>query len=131
MAYEFNMDADLRDMIIFGEPYMEDRYMGGVRHFSCIDTETAHKLMDNGFLDPQEYQNCSPDVKDLVEVAEKYPEMYLFGYTVSPDRDDYRVSIEGLKGYKPFKSLEDAEDFIGLCRYADDFSIDPPYAWWD
>jgi hypothetical protein len=66
---------------------------------------------------------------------QNYPEVRAHGYVVSPDRDDYRVTIEGLE-CPEFKLTEDSFglyiNFVKLCRHADELEINSElYSWWD
>lgn len=128
---KFNYDVNKRDNMIFGEDYCKEKYLGGARHFDRIDYQLAKELINCGFMDPEEAQNCSPYVEDLVDFLEEHNNFYAFGYVISPERQDYRVSLEGIASDEPFKDLEDAKEFIDLCRSADEFSVNLPYAWWD
>ena len=56
-----------------------------------------------------------------MNLMEDHTELKAHGYVVSPDRDDYRVSIEGLQ-YSGEVSAELMVEFVELCRYADEFS---------
>lgn len=57
------------------------------------------QLMAEGFLNPFERQNDSPTVKEMMDfcAGEDEDNWIFHGYTVSPERIDYRVSIEGFE----------------------------------
>lgn len=120
-----------RDMILFGEPYDKAKYQyGGVRHFSELTAEELKELVDKDFIDLEECQNCSPTTQDFMEFLEEHPEFTAHGYAVSPERSDYRITLEGIKS-EVEPDMDILEAFIEFCRFADDFSIHPLYAWWD
>ena len=128
--FEFNMDVKTRDEIIFGE-YAPEKYLGGTRWFEGMNIDTVKRLMEMKYMDPDEAQNASPTIKELVDYAEQYDGYTFGGYTVSIDRCDYRVSLESIsKGGKA-----DADEVISFTKEfhsADEFDIDGClYAWWD
>jgi hypothetical protein len=128
----FNKDTKRRAEIL-GIP--DDYPFGGIRKFKNATAEQIKTLIDENFLAPSDTQNDSPTAKEFLEFMEEYPEVKAHGYVVSPDRDDYRVTIEGLE-CPEFKLTEDSFglyiDFIKLCRHADEFEIDSClYSWWD
>ncbi len=128
--FEFNKDVKTRDEMIFGE-YAPDKYMGGVRRFEGISADLIKELMEMGYADPDEAQNSSPSIQELVDYANRY-DGYLFdGYVVSLDRSDYRVSIETIKKYEDVDK-DEMMDFVKEFRSADEFNIDGElYAWGD
>jgi hypothetical protein len=94
--------------------------------FSGMSLECLKELIENGFADPNETQNDSPDIASYVEFLEqhsKYSKLTLHGYIITPTRSDVRVSVEGLEGEL---GQDDLPDFAILFRYADEFSIDTP-----
>lgn len=107
-------------------------YSGGIvrRDFTI---EQLQWLLDNGFLDLEEQQNCSPTVGEFMGFMETYPETLAHGYVVSSRRDDVRVSLEGLKGAWSMSIPQQLMDFIELCRCADSFDVSEKgcYSWWD
>ena len=128
--FDFNKDVETRDKLIFGE-YDEEKYMGGVRRFENVDTETIKKLIDLKFLDPEETQNSSPSTREMVEFAEKWGNYYFDGYVVSKRRTDYRVNLDTIS---KFISVDQEEviAFTKKFRFADEFDADGTlYAWYD
>jgi len=123
-----------RDQIIFGDKTPE--YLGGVASFTGLTVKKLGELLRRNFADPEDCQNDSPSIKEFYEFAKKYSHLSIgfHGYVVSPERDDYRVSIEGLE-YMGHLTTELAVDFTNLCRDADDFSVDTQqgflYCWYD
>lgn len=89
-------------------------------------------LVKENFIDLEEQQNDAPCVGDILLFMKANPRFTCHGYVVSPERDDYRVSIEGvdLNG-KPTK--KESKDFIALFRHADEFKCDETgcHCWYD
>lgn len=128
--FEFNRDVKTRDEIIFGK-YEEEKYMGGTRRFEGMDLDTVKKLLEMKFMDPDEAQNFSPTIQELVDFAELYEGYTFGGYTVSIDRCDYRVSLESIsKGFTA--DVDEVKEFSNKFHAADEFDCVPSlYAWWD
>lgn len=127
-----NKDFNKRDEILFGV-YNKDAYKyGGIRHFKNLDVDALKHLLDEGFIDPEEAQNDSPTTMEFYEFISAHPNFTAHGYAVSPDRDDYRITLEGIECYEPC-DVKTIRDFIELCRFADELSVNDEcmYAWWD
>lgn len=125
-----NKNVKRRDKILFGSADVDYKF-GGIEHFRGIDCDTLEQLLEEDFIDPEECQNCSPSTEEFFEFMKRHPEFTAHGYAVSPKRSDYRITIEGIESDEDCNNQEVLEDFIGLCRFADEFCIHPPYAWWD
>ena len=88
--------------------------------------------MELNFIDLEDNQNNSPTVREFIEFMEKYPDYTVMGYTVSIDRDDYRVSLDGIEKRKVVYSEEEVDDFSSLFGDADEFDTgNAMYAWFD
>lgn len=123
--------AKERDKIIFGS-YDPNAYMGGIRKFKNLEVRDLRTLVNKGFADPEDAQNNSPTLGELLNFAEEYgPNSYVFdGYVVSPNRSDCRVSVDSIKMVdNDFYSDEEEQAFEELTKYADE--KDFGYAWWD
>lgn len=131
MKFNFNHD-DKRRCELLGIKYPADWSYGGCIHFKNLNNENFNLLAMENFIDPYDSQNDSPTADEFREFINKYPEVTAHGYAVSPDRYDYRVTIEGIE-YYGIVSKEMLIDFINLCRYADEFIIedDMLYCWFD
>lgn len=134
--------ANERDRIIWGEDFDEDEYSGGTRHFTDISVETAQLLIDRGYLDPEDRQNCSPtaqEIIDFINCSTDSRDWWLSGYAVSPARDDFRVTIDSFGIREGLRlETEDAVAFVRFARFADEFCFDMEgskaivaEAWWD
>lgn len=128
----FNKDTKRRAEVL-GIP--DDYPSGGIRKFKNATVEQIKTLIDENFLAPSDRQNFSPTAGEFLDFMQNYPEVRAHGYVVSPDRDDYRVTIEGLE-CPEFKLTEDSFglyiNFVKLCRHADELEINSElYSWWD
>jgi len=94
---KLNHDDKLRQSIIGIEATYK---RGGTEQFYNLTLKKLLKLIEYKFVDLDETQNNSPPIREFLELLKKYPDenVTLHGYIVSPERDDYRVSIEGLTG---------------------------------
>lgn len=131
-----NHDYRRRDEIIFGG-YDPKEYCGGCRR-GIISYDVLKQLMDEHFIDKTECQNDSPTAQDFLDYTEFFRDDTTFEiYAISPERDDYRVTVEGVQ-----VDIDDTEhDKITSCvevfHWADEFSFDHydgKYhlrAWWD
>lgn len=74
---------------------------GGIVQFEGASADVAAKLKDSlPKAALAEHQNGSPKVGELLGAAVRSPEQVeLSGYLVPPDRNDERVSIDGLRFY--------------------------------
>ena len=130
--FNLNEDVNSRDTILFGEGFNSKEYPGGVRHFNKLSLENLKELIENRFIELEECQNESPSTEEILHFMEKYPDYTTHGYAVSPLREDYRVTLEGVEKDIPAESKEELEDFTKLFRLADEFIIDSyMYCWFD
>ena len=107
-------------------------YMGGCHRFKGLTLKQLNLLLDEGFIDPEEQHNSAPSTIEFKAFLEAYPNTTAHGYIISPDRGDYRISIEGVE-YSGEVSKEMMLDFIEMFRFADDLNIndDSLYCWFD
>ena len=132
MEFEFNRDIKTRDEIIFGE-YDEKKYHGGVRRFENLDLTALEKLVDQKFIDLEDAQNASPTVEEFLAFMKAYPDYTAHGYTVvNIDRNDYRVTLEGIGKNYEANDKEELKDFVKMFHSADELCIDKTmYCWYD
>jgi hypothetical protein len=123
-----NKDQALRDSIIG----VTDSYHGGCAHYNNLTLEKLQKLIDNDFIEMDEAQNEAPTIEEFYNFLKKYPKFTVHGYVVEKERDDYRVSIEGLE-YKGKITFEMEKDFTEFCKHADDLICkqNKLYSWYD
>ena len=133
-----NKDVKRRDEIIFGK-YDETKYSGGLRSFTCT-REVIEKLIEEDFIDLEECQNYSPTTQEFMDMTD--PESGVTNvefqcYAISPDRNDYRVTIEGVDVEIQDNDFDSLTNVINAFRSADEFNIGhyaPSFfvhAWWD
>ena len=129
--FKYNMDYKVRDsMLHFRNPEKaKDDY--DVLWFDGLEPETLEKLIDLRFADPKERQNYSPSTAEFLEFLNENDEFTAIGYVVSPNRDDYRLTIEGVEAY----GCDERQiyNFVNMFRKADEFEMTPVYqrAWFD
>ena len=101
-------------------------FRGGVKHYSGLDLDTLRILVDKGYADPNDGQNSAPTIKEIMEIMAANPGLTAHGYYVSRERDDARISIEGVEG--PLKP-----EFLQTFAHADDLQYDGEhiYCWFD
>lgn len=121
-----------RDMIIFGERFNEEKYLGGIRYFEDLKLEALDQLVKEGYLDVEDAQNAAPTAGEIIEFIRKYPDYTAHGYAVSFRRDDCRVSLEGVAKNFPATSINEFEDFMSLFKDADEIQVEAQmYCWFD
>lgn len=104
--------------------------------YQGMTAETARKLFDEGFANPDDTQNESPSFEEMTEFCEKHPEFKILGYVIGGDREDARVTAEGVSGL--ITDMESLIDFLRLFRLADELTVDlvepntvDCYCWYD
>lgn len=135
-TFTYNLDSETRDRIIFGTPIEWEDSMGGAQHFHNLTREKLEQLISQSFANPLDAQNFSPTISELLEFARRQAskgfEFTFEGYVISPQRPDYRVSIDALV-YRGICSTELIFDFQEFANGPDEIDIEPNYlrAWWD
>ena len=104
---------------------------GGCASFSGMTYETLQKLVDKGYADLEDSQNDSTTLGEYLEFMKTHPRFRAHGYVISNDRNDRRITVEGLASSNI--TLNELHDFIALERYADEFEATQSYcrSWWD
>ena len=125
-------NVNQRDLILFSEPYDEKNYHGGIRRFESLSWLDLEELFRLNVVDGEDRQNCSPSVQEVREFMKEHPIFKAHGYAVSPKRDDYRVSIEGVQCGSGF-DLDDVVAFFTVFHDPDELSVDRDgiYCWFD
>ena len=92
---DLNKDDALRQKIMG----FTANYEGGICRFYRMPLDTLNSLVENGLADLDDRQNESPSIREYLGLLRKHPSepAALHGYLVSPDRDDCRITIEGLE----------------------------------
>jgi len=127
-----------REHMIFGKDYNPEDYDGLTKRFEGMTIATAEALIAQGFLDPKETQNNSPTVREFIDFAKDHldADFRFHGYVVGPEREDCRVSFEGIESNNDEISRETLLDFakMFLVEYpADDTDVgyERLYCWYD
>jgi hypothetical protein len=135
-AFTYNRDSQSRDRILFGSEIDWEQQFGGIKRFEGIALSQLEQIVECGFANPQDQHNFAPSIAALIEFAQEWISSGLIigfeGYAVHPLRDDYRVSIDGLRIQRPC-SDEAVSAFRELARHADELMIESGdlHAWWD
>ena len=113
--------AKQRDELIFGS-YEPACYLGGIRRFEpTLTTAALIKLVDIGAAEMDERQNFAPSIREMINFGLSHPYVEFGGYVVSPQRGDFRTSIEEV--CCTFSCCQDLVDFVNMFRHADEFNI--------
>ena len=130
-----------REHLIFGKDYKPENYGSHgslTQRFKGMPIRTAEALIANDFLDQEETQNDSPTVREFIDFAKDHldADFTFHGYVVGPEREDCRVSFEGIESNSDEISKETLLDFVKmfLVEYpADDTDVgyDRLYCWYD
>lgn len=113
----------------------KESWFGGKRDFKNMPVNAVEKLMNKGFLDPDGNQNGSWTAKEMLgfmkDMKKKGFDVRAHGYEISADRDDTRITIEGLMTAdgKPIKDFEFIEEWMKFNEGADE--MDLTRSWWD
>jgi hypothetical protein len=76
----------------------------GYGHFRGLPIEKAEQLLAERFLDPDEGQEFSPPALVFLDFMRRFPGVTAHGYLIGPDREDYRVTIEGVAYQGPISA---------------------------
>jgi len=103
-----------------------------VEHFEGVSASELDMLINEGLMDPHGSQNNSPSAMKFNDFMRSHPGFTAHGYVVSPLRDDYRITIEGLY----FRGSADdklKEEFVDFANGADELKVedDRLRCWWD
>ncbi len=122
-----------RDRLVFRDK--EPPYMGGCAWYKNLDAPTLRQMIALGYADPEETQNESPEISEFADLLEQHPGLTAHGYVVSFERDDYRMSVEGVEGI--IHGTEPLIELLIKYRFADEFEIESTNGgfnvrlWWD
>lgn len=121
---------------------------GGIIRFNNLTVEQLEEISKVEGVDLYDKQNEAPTLKQFLEFGENVTrfsllnldgELYYEGYLVDADRNDSRITIDGI-AIKNVSVKEDPEDldelksdFKRFARKADELDIEDNYmrAWWD
>lgn len=131
MDSDLSRDVDLRDELL--RPYFADESEhGGIRRFNRVPLDLLEKLIFHRFVFLGKWNSC-PGVQDLfLPFLRRHPEFTCHGYSVSKERRDCRIAVEGVE-CNAHMTIESVIDFAKTFRGADDFNLAPSHArcWYD
>jgi hypothetical protein len=127
-----NIDEKRRLEILNDNLKSGENYSGGTMRFWNLDLKKLETLFSEEFIHPKENQNESPTNHEFLMFGRKYPFTKFHGYIVSPDRTDYRVSLEGVGFSVEINKLKDLEqfkkDFYSTFKDADEIEIESMFS---
>lgn len=110
-------------------------FRGGISHYSGLTPDRMRILLEKGYALEDESHNDCPSIGECVEFCERHPGFTMHGYSVSRERNDCRVSVEGVEGEPGCLDEAGLQDFVDVFRFADDFCIggknESYYCWFD
>ena len=131
MIEKMNMAAARRSEIL-GVSKRES--FGGIVRFEGLGLRELETLVSEGFADPEDCQNHAPSLGEILAFMRRFPDFTAHGYAVDPERNDYRVSIEGVHLGR-IASDEEFSSFMELFRHADEVTcrntVAGLYCWYD
>jgi hypothetical protein len=132
-TFIYNRDYRRRDGLLGITVNWEDEDdHGGIDCFDNIDGDMLSKLLSDKFINPDDRQNESPRVSQFYEFMKRYPATRAFGYAVSPLREDYRISLEGVFVAPDDVTAELRDAFGEFCLNADELETGMTLrGWWD
>lgn len=109
----------------------DKNFFGGCASFNGINAKTLQMLVDKGYADLEDNTNGSTTLGEYLDFMKKHKRFKAHGYIVSNDRDDRRITIEGLEANRV--TITEMVDFTDLDRMADEFRATQLHcwSWWD
>lgn len=91
----FTQRDEIREIM---EPLLEPQEWGGIISFSGLTVEDGRKLLELLPAANRECrQNAAPSFAEFVlDIGDLFPDAVFFGYQVIPQREDERITIEGV-----------------------------------
>lgn len=99
MEGKIKMKSDYRqrDLILKGF-FTDKEYVGGMKRFTKLPLELLELLVLEDHTPHDERHNNAPTLRDLItfskQIKDKGYEVSFGGYAISPERDDYRTSVD-------------------------------------
>ncbi len=132
-AFTLNKDYKRRDKIVGMNVEWGKDDSGGLIRLNRLSLSVVAQLYEEKFIDPNDRQNLAPTAQEILAFMCRHPSALASGYMISPERDDYRVTIETVE--LPTKDATPAarQEFETLCKNANELDIqgDFLYCWWD
>lgn len=109
----------------------DKNFWGGCASFSGMNYKTLQALVDKGYADREDNTNGSTTLGEYLDFMKEHQRFKAHGYIVSNDRDDRRITVEGLEAKKV--TIKEMVAFTELDRMADEFCATQSYcrSWWD
>ena len=119
----YNRSVALRDEIIFGK-YEPEEYLGGIRRFNGLTLDKLEKLVEDKYMALGDRKNAAPPVEVFIDFMVKFPGYGVTGFTISIERSDYGMLIDGIEKLDGgYDTTDEMDEFYKLFREADDFTI--------
>lgn len=128
---EMNKDVKRRNEIL--GPFSHSfEVPGQITRFSKVNYFTLKQLIDEDFLKINDSWNNAPEVEVFLDFLRENSQFTCHGYAVNPEREDYRISIEGVH-FEGDVTLDLVVPFVNNFRHADEFIVtkDKLYCWYD
>jgi hypothetical protein len=124
------MNKETREQLL--APYFETKSVGGLRYFRGLPLPVLEELITHGFVDRGDWNDCPGVDAAFLPFMRRNPEFAAHGYAVDWDRDDVRISIEGVQKLAPLSKTE-LIDFINTFNGADEVQVteQSAYCWYD
>src|SRR5262249_35140979 len=126
--FSYNRDWQRRNTLFqpflrTDEPFAIFDGTADIFYFQGVPVGVVGPVLEERYLDPDGRQNDSPSSSEFFAFMRRHPEVLAHGYAISIERDDYRVTIEGVSYRGPVsESLRrDAEQ---LFHSADEFQLE-------
>jgi hypothetical protein len=100
-------------------------------HYEGLNAAALETCIKQGWADPEETQNSSPSIAEILEFIKANPSFVVHGYLITAKRDDKRISVEGVIAVKE-PTPQEYKNYVGMFHQADEFDNEMPYrAWYD
>lgn len=127
--FPYNRDYEVRDELVDLDISWGVGDIGGTMSIE-VDAAVVESLLKRGFLDPHGRQNLGASAWEIFQFMCDHPTSFAMGYVVSPDREDYRVTLDSIFAIGDI----DTDRLRELCKDADEAEVLPGEGggcWWD
>src|SRR5262249_26540474 len=125
-------NAILQPFIRTDGPFAEFGTTADIFFFQGVPAEVVAQLLTERYLDPDERQNASPSASEFFAFMQRHPGMLAHAYATCTEREDDRVTIEGVS-YRGTVSQDLRREVVQLFGSADECRVDASgvYVWFD
>jgi hypothetical protein len=116
------MNTCLREKLL-APYYLKDGGTSGIRYFEGVPLNVLEKLIKHRLVEMEPWNSCDGVAELFRPFMRRNPSFTAHGYAISSEREDSRVTIEGVEREAPFTKAELA-DFARTFAGADDLVID-------